>query len=296
MYSNERIVTKKDSNAVHGHVVVSLPKTLWMGSMFLIALIGGWYTFSTTSLIVFVITTAVSLCLGHSLGMHRRLIHKSYQCPIWLEYLFVHLGVIVGLAGPIGMIKTHDMRDWAQRQEQCHDYFGHKKTMWKDFFWQIFCDIELANPPSFNIEQCVSNDKVYKWMETTWMRQQLPLALLLFFFGGVDWLVWGVCVRVSVSVVGHWLVGYFAHNHGPRDWHVDKAQVQGHNVPFAALLTMGESYHNNHHAFPGSAKLALERGQVDVGWFVLKGLAALGLVWNLVLPQDLPNRQELRRL
>ena len=296
MYSNERIVTNKDSNALHGQVVVALPKTLWMGSMFLFAIIGGWYTFSTTSLMVFVITTAVSLCLGHSLGMHRRLIHKSYQCPIWLEYLFVHLGVIVGLAGPIGMIKTHDMRDWAQRQEDCHDYFGHKNPMWKDFFWQIFCDIKLTHPPSFNIEQSVSNDKIYIFMEASWMLQQLPLALILFIVGGIDWVIWGVCVRVSVSVIGHWLVGYFAHNHGPRDWHIEKAHVQGHNVPFAALLTMGESYHNNHHAFPGSANLALEKGQVDVGWYVLKGLASIGLVWNLVLPKHLPKREELTRL
>ena len=296
MYSNERIVTNKDSDAQHGQVVVSLPKTLWMGSMFLIAIIGGWYTFSTISSIVFVITTAVSLCLGHSLGMHRRLIHKSYQCPIWLEYLFVHLGVIVGLAGPIGMIKTHDMRDWAQRQEECHDYFGHKNTMWKDFFWQVFCDIKLTHAPCFNIEQSVSNNRIYKFMEASWMLQQLPLALILFVLGGIDWVIWGVCVRVSVSVVGHWLIGYFAHNHGHRDWHIEKAHVQGHNVPFAALLTMGESYHNNHHAFPGSANLALEKGQVDIGWYVLQGLASLGLVWNLVLPQHLPKREELIRL
>lgn len=296
MYSNERIVTNKDSNALHGQVVISLPKTLWMGSMFLFAVIGGWHTFSTTSLMVFVITTAVSLCLGHSLGMHRRLIHKSYQCPIWLEYLFVHLGVIVGLAGPIGMIKTHDMRDWAQRQEDCHDYFGHKNPMWKDFFWQVFCDIKLTHPPSFNIEQSVSNNKIYKFMEASWMLQQLPLALILFIVGGIDWVIWGICVRVSVSVIGHWLVGYFAHNHGPRDWHIEKAHVQGHNVPFAALLTMGESYHNNHHAFPGSANLALEKGQVDIGWYVLRALASTGLVWNLVLPQHLPKREELTRL
>jgi fatty-acid desaturase len=194
------------------------------------------------------------------------------------------------------MIKTHDMRDWAQRQEECHDYFGHKNPMWKDFFWQVFCDIKLTHPPSFNIEQSVSNDKIYKFMEVSWMLQQLPLALILFVLGGIDWVIWGVCVRVSVSVIGHWLVGYFAHNHGPRDWHIEKAQVQGHNVPFAALLTMGESYHNNHHAFPGSANLALEKGQVDIGWLVLQALATIGLVWDIVLPEDLPKRVELKRL
>jgi stearoyl-CoA desaturase (delta-9 desaturase) len=296
MYTNERIVINEQSNAKLGVVTVSPTKALWIGTMFLAATIGGWYTFSITAFLVFVVTTIISLCLGHSLGMHRRLIHKSYQCPLWLEYLFVHLGVIVGLAGPLGMIKTHDMRDWAQRQEDCHDYFGHQQPMWKDFFWQIFCDLRLEHSPTFNIEQGVANDRMYRWMERTWMLQQLPLTLILFWIGGLPWIIWGICVRICVSVVGHWLVGYFAHNHGVRDWHVENAHVQGHNVPFSALLTMGESYHNNHHAFPGSANMGLEKGQVDVGWLVLKGLVAIGLAWNIVLPQHLPLREELRRI
>lgn len=295
MYTNERIVTTPKSNAIKGEVVISGSKTLWMGSMVLVAFIGAYYTFSFIALTVFATTTIISLCLGHSLGMHRRLIHQSYQCPIWLEYLFVHLGVIVGLAGPIGMIKTHDMRDWAQRQEYCHDYFGHKQPMWKDFFWQVFCDIKLEHPPTFNIEESVTKDRMYRWMESTWMLQQLPLGIILFYFGGIDWVIWGICIRVSVSVLGHWLIGYFAHNHGSQNWHVEKAHVQGHNVSFAALLTMGESYHNNHHAFPGSANLALEKGQVDIGWIVLQFLVSIGLVWDVVLPEDLPERDELKR-
>lgn len=160
----------------------------------------------------------------------------------------------------------------------------------------VFCDIKLNHAPSFNIENSVTKDRIYRWMESTWMFQQLPLAIILFVLGGVDWVIWGICVRVSVSVIGHWLIGYFAHNHGHRDWHVEKAHVQGHNVPFSALLTMGESYHNNHHAFPGSANLGLEKGQIDIGWLVLKCLAALGLVWDLVLPQHLSQRNELQRL
>lgn len=296
MYTNQRVLTDEKTNAKDGKVVVAPDKVIWMGSMLTIALFGGWYTFSFTTLCVFIFTTIVSLCFGHSLGMHRRLIHKSYQCPNWLEYFFVYLGVIVGLAGPIGMIKTHDTRDWAQRQTDCHDYFGHKQPMLIDFFWQVFCDIQLKKPPKFNIESEITENPVYQWMEKYWMLQQAPLAIVLFCFGGLPWVIWGISVRVCVSVIGHWLIGYFAHNHGERDWHVDKANVQGYNVPFAALLTMGESYHNNHHAFPGSANFALEKGQFDIGWVVLKGLSRIGLVWGLVLAQQLPQRTELIRL
>jgi predicted DCC family thiol-disulfide oxidoreductase YuxK len=64
-------------------------------------------------------TTAITLCLGHSLGMHRRFIHRSYAAPLWLERLFVYLGTLVGMAGPLGMMRTHDLRDRAQRQPEC---------------------------------------------------------------------------------------------------------------------------------------------------------------------------------
>jgi stearoyl-CoA desaturase (delta-9 desaturase) len=98
---------------------------------------------------------------------------------------------------------------------------------------------------------------------------------------------------VTVSLIGHWLVGYSAHNLGPRDWHLRGHAVQGHNVPRIGLLTMGESWHNNHHAFPGSARLGLSPAQPDPGWWALRVLHALGLAWNIKLPADLPERPEL---
>jgi stearoyl-CoA desaturase (delta-9 desaturase) len=100
-------------------------------------------------------------------------------------------------------------------------------------------------------------------------------------------------MRVVVSILGHWMIGYFAHNHGHRNWHINNASIQGHNVKFASLLTMGESWHNNHHAFPGSAKLGLESGQWDPGWWVLTLMEKLGIAWDIVLPIHLPNRPEL---
>jgi stearoyl-CoA desaturase (delta-9 desaturase) len=69
--------------------------------------------------------------------------------------------------------------------------------------------------------------------------------------------------------------------------------VQGRNIRWTSLLTMGECWHNNHHAFPGSARLGLAPGEWDPGWWVLTGLEKLGFVWSPRLPQDLPSRPEL---
>ena len=59
---------------------------------------------------------------------------------------------------------------------------------------------------------------------------------------------------------------------------------------------MGEAWHNNHHAFPGSAKLGIYENQPDIGWWVLKILNKLRLVWDIKLPKDLPYRKELRAI
>lgn len=288
-----RIHASGSANPVHGEVSWSPLKSLWVTAMYAVAIVGGILTFSAEAVAVFVVTTAITICGGHSLGMHRRLIHQSFECPLWLEYLLVHLGVLVGLAGPVGMTRTHDMRDWAQRQKQCHDYFAHRRPMLVDAWWQMHCDIRLDHPPEFRPEARIAADPVYRFMGRTWMLQQLPLALLLWWGGGVAWVVWGICARVAVSITGHWLIGYFAHNEGQRHWHVEGASVQGYNVRFCGLITMGECWHNNHHAFPGSAKIGLRDSEADPGWWVLMLLQRLGLAWNIRTPAELPRRPEL---
>lgn len=293
---SERILVNAESDPVRGVVRWAPAKSLWIGSMTAAAVVLAPVVFTWGAFALFVATCAVALCAGHSVGMHRRLIHNSFQCPLWLERLAVYLGVLVGMAGPIGMMRLHDMRDWAQRQPDCHDYFAHRGGFWRDGWRQLHCELALASPPEFRPEPRVANDHFYALLERTLMWQQLPWALLFFAIGGVPWLVWGVFARVSVCVTGHWLVGHFAHREGGQTWVVEGACVQGYDVRIAGLISMGESWHNNHHAYPGSARLGLEPGQVDLGWLLLLALERVGLAWNLVLPADLPDRPALRRV
>jgi len=293
---SERIVVDSGSDPVRGSVRWAPGKSLWIGAMTAAALLLAPICFTWGAFVLFLATCAVTLCAGHSVGMHRRLIHNSFECPLWLEHLCIYLGVLVGMAGPIGMMRLHDMRDWAQRQPDCHDYFAHRGGFWRDGWRQLHCELALESPPAFRPEHRVAGDRFYSFLERTWMWQQLPWAVLFLAIGGVPWLVWGVCARVAVCVTGHWLVGHIAHREGGQTWLVDGACVQGYDVRIAGLISMGESWHNNHHAFPGSARLGLEPGQVDLGWVLLSILERLGLAWNLVLPDDLPRRPALRRV
>ena len=73
-----------------------------------------------------------------------------------------------------------------------------------------------------------------------------------------------------------------------------KAGVQGRNVHLTGLITMGEGWHNNHHAFPGSARIGLYKGQSDPGYRFIKALEALGLAWDIRVAKDLPHRPQLQ--
>ncbi len=278
-----------------GEVRFSWIKGPWFIGMAGATLVGGALTANGAAIALYVVSTAIVLLLGHSLGSHRKLIHDSFQCPRWLEYLLVYLGVQVGLAGPFGLMRQHELRDYAQRLPSCHDYLRHGRRFWVDAWWQLVCELRLRREPQLRMGR-VADDPFYLFLERTWMAQHIPWALLFYFWGGWAFVFWGVCARVTTGVFGHWIIGYLAHNRGEMHHVVVGAAVQGRNVRWTSLLTMGECWHNNHHAFPGSARLGLRAGEWDPGWWVLLGLRRIGLVWNLRLPEDLAPRPELEAL
>lgn len=293
---HHRVQASSVTDLLEGSVRYSPVKSLWLTAHATGAAIGAWLYLDPVPVLVFLLCTGIVLLLGHSLGSHRKLIHDSYQCPRWLERLFVYLGVQVGLAGPLGLLRQHELRDYAQRLPDCHPYLRHGASFWRDAWWQLHCELVLARPPQISLEPRLAQDRFYAALERTWMLQQLPPALLLYAAGGWAWVCWGVCARVCAGVVGHWLIGHFAHNQGGMHHVVDGAAVQGRNIRFTSLLTMGEGWHNNHHAFPGSARLGLHAGEWDPGWWMLMLLRRAGLAWGFRLPQALPHRPELRAL
>ena len=97
--------------------------------MLVCALTLGPLHFSWDAFVVFLALSAITLCAGHSVGYHRRLVHRSFKCAKWLERLLVWTGAAVGMGGPLWTIRTHDTRDWAQRQPHCHDFLAHRRGL-----------------------------------------------------------------------------------------------------------------------------------------------------------------------
>lgn len=280
------------ADPVIGRVKWDPVHSTWNGTMLVTVLVAGPLTFSLASFSLFLAMTGAGLLFGHSVGFHRRMIHGSFGCPLWLERVLCWWGTTVGMSGPLWMIRTHDIRDWAQRQPHCHDYLAHRRPMLIDAWWQMHCRLILDHPPTFDLGR-IGADPFHRFMERTWMLQQLPIAAILFWLGGWSFVVWGVCARVAISVHGHWFIGHLAHRRGPQSWLVDGAGVQAHDVPWAGIPTMGEAWHNNHHAFPGSARIGLYPGQSDLGFVFIRLLARTGLAWDIQTPDTLVERRPL---
>jgi sn-1 stearoyl-lipid 9-desaturase len=278
------------ADAVAGEVVWDWPRSLWNMGMLLGALILGPLTFTWAALALFLASASVTLCAGHSVGFHRRLIHRSFDCPKWLERTLVWFGTAVGMGGPIWTIRLHDTRDWAQRQPMCHWFLRHGKPILIDGFYYLNFRLKLVHPPGFSPRYGIASDAFYGFLQKTWMLHQAPIVLACYALGGWSFVVWGVVVRVAACTTMHWYISYFAHTKGPQDWTVDGAVIQAHNVPLMAIPTMGESWHSNHHAFPSSARHGLYPGQIDLGWQFVRLLQKLGLAWEVRLPSNLPPR------
>lgn len=287
-----RIEGGEAASAVSGRVRWSPGKSLWFLGMTMGWLIGGGWFFNWDAVAAFVALSALTLCFGHSLGMHRWLIHDSFGCHRLTGYIGVWLGTLVGLGGPFTMMFTHDMRDWAQRQPDCHPFFSHQSGIWRDFWWQVHCKLHPEQPPGFTFPLWMEKSRTLRLIEASGWAQQVLVGVALYAAGGWGFVFWGICGRVTISILGHWYIGYRAHNCGGSNWVIKGAAVQGHDVRFAALITFGESWHNSHHAFPGSARIGAAPGQWDPGWWILLAMQKLGLVWDLKEPGDQPARPE----
>ena len=283
------------ASAVEGKVKPDIQKSLWI-TLMLIGSILAPFHFSWSAFGVFLVSSYFTLLLGHSVGMHRMMIHRSFNTSKPLERLFIFIGVLVGMGGPSNIIKIHDTRDWAQRLPKCHEFFSHKRSYIQDIIWQLFCKFDFEKPPLLTIEDNLKNDPYIKFFDSSWWGIQLFVASALYIFGGLGWVLWGCCLRVFVSIAGHWSVTYFCHNPGPAKWYVKNAGVQASNLRFGGFITHGECWHNNHHAFPESAQIGLEPNQTDPAWVVICVLERVGLVTNVGRPRKLSQQEDLKQL
>jgi fatty-acid desaturase len=225
--------------------------------------------------------TVVTLCAGHSVGLHRGIIHKSYRCsPLLrgaLAYLFVHTGI----GGPIGWIRLHHVRDYYQNTADCPRYFRYDHSTLRDYFWNLHLRFVARDPARYAVPEADERDPWLRFLERTWPAHVVALGVALWLVFGPGCALICVPVRVAVSVLGHWFVGFRAHKRGHVRYELDGSAEIGRNLPILGVLSFGEGFHNNHHASPGSARMGEAWYELDLGWYTLLAFERLGWVHDL---------------
>ncbi len=120
-----------------------------------------------------------------------------------------------------------------------------------------------------------------------WVVLTLGLPFLVGYLVGGSWergveaMVWGGLLRIFLYQHATFSVNSICHLFGRRAY---RSRDESRNNWLVALLVFGEGWHNNHHAFPSSARHGLDRFQLDVSWWVIRGMEKLGLVWDVKRP------------
>jgi len=223
--------------------------------------------------------------LGVTLGLHRLVAHRSFETPHWLERLLVLMGTLGAQGGPVEWVGLHRHHHKYSDQENDHHDAG-RGLWWAHSEWMLHNIPVLQHVDKFTGD--LRRDPFYNWLDRWFLLLQLPLGGLLYWFGeanqihggGLGLVLWAIPLRLTVVYHVTWLVNSATHVFGYRNF--DSAD-RSTNCWWVAILSFGEGWHNNHHAFPHSARHGLRWFEFDITWQHIKFLRRLGLARKLRL-------------
>lgn len=256
-------------------VIVGLP---------VVALVFGivWFWGEGVHLRDVVLGVVLFLLAGHgvTVGFHRLLAHKSFAASRPLKLLLVVAGSMAFEGGPIGWVadhrRHHVFSDQAQDPHSPHRFgpsfagqlrgllhahigwlFKHTHTSWNRHAKDLMADRDLV----------VMNALFPLWCAVS---LALPFGLGWLIGGGVaaalSALLWAGAVRILLLHHVTWSINSLCHTFGRRPFRTSDRST---NLAALAVVSMGESWHNGHHAFPRSARHGVLRGQWDTSaWLI----------------------------
>jgi stearoyl-CoA desaturase (delta-9 desaturase) len=216
----------------------------------------------------------ISLSLGIGMGYHRLLTHRSYQTPKWVEYFLAICGTLALQGGPIAWVATHRIHH--KFSDQAGDpHTPRDGKWWAHIVWMLVGDAtnsHTAECSRYAPDLC--KDRFLVWLSRYNYAALAILAIPLFVFGGWPFLLWGVFFRVTIGLHVTWMVNSLTHFWGRRRF---ATRDDSRNNWLVALLSFGEGWHNNHHAYPTSARHGLAWYEIDVSWMTIRLLQLVGL-------------------
>jgi stearoyl-CoA desaturase (Delta-9 desaturase) len=265
----------------------------------------GWLHWSDLAVlgIMYVLTG-----LGVTVGLHRLLTHRSFKTKTWVRTTFALLGS-AAIEGPvISWVADHRKHHAFSDQEgDPHSPHAGHEGGWRGALrgllhahvgW-LFIHTQRGKKDRYAPD--LMADRTVSFVDRTflfWVLLGLALPFWLgFLLSGFSWigaltgLLWGGAVRMLVLHHVTYSINSICHVFGRRRFDTDD---ESRNVAWLSVFSMGEAWHNNHHAFPTSAFHGLRRWEVDPSALVIRGLEKVGLAWDVV--RVAPERQRRKAI
>jgi stearoyl-CoA desaturase (delta-9 desaturase) len=235
--------------------------------------------------------------LGVGVGFHRLYAHRGFQTSTPVKVVLAILGSMA-VEGPVlfwvAVHRRHHTH--SDRLGDPHSPHLHGKGTWNSLrgFWHSHSGW-MFRPELTGWAYYVPDllrDRVLFQVSRLYFVWVLLTLLLPAALGGVltlSWrgvllgFLWGGLVRIFLVHHTTWSINSICHIYGKRPFN---NRDQSANNFWMALLSFGEGWHNNHHAFPSSVKHGLKWWQIDISGYVIQALEATGLAWNVKVPNS----------
>jgi stearoyl-CoA desaturase (delta-9 desaturase) len=233
--------------------------------------------------------------VGITVGYHRLFTHRAFETYPAVRYVFAVLGQM-GVEGDVvtwvaDHRKHHQFSDREGDPHSPHAGYGEGaleavKGLWHAHTGWLFDGVGRADRAKYakDLLQDRGLRVIAKlFVPTVLASLAVPAlvgwALLGGWYGFVSGLVWGGAVRILLLHHVTWSINSICHLWGRRRF---SSRDESRNVWWLSWLSFGESWHNNHHAFPSSAFHGMRRFEIDPGGWVIWALEKCGLAWRVV--------------
>lgn len=213
-------------------------------------------------------------------GYHRYFAHRTFKTSRGVQFLLAFLAETSAQKGVLWWAANH--RHHHRESDQPADVH----SPLQDGFWWSHVGWILSDRYSETREEAIRDFARFPELRFLNRWHLLPpflLAVGLFLIGGFPLLVWGFFVSTVLLWHGTFTINSLSHVFGSRRY---KTTDTSRNNFLLALITCGEGWHNNHHYHQNTANQGWFWWELDLSFYVLKLLSALGLVWDLRLPSE----------
>ncbi|HVE91361.1 MAG TPA: acyl-CoA desaturase [Actinomycetota bacterium] len=231
--------------------------------------------------------------LGVTVGFHRLLTHRSFDTPTPLRLTFAIAGSLAVQGSVISWVAAHRRHHaYSDREGDPHSPHledgegigGILKGLWHAHVGWLFdkerTDLERWAPDLMKNAAMRRIDS--KFPALVALSLTLPalcgLVLTRSLWGALTAFLWGSLARVFVLHHVTWSINSICHFYGRRPFDTPDHST---NNWVLAIISFGESWHNNHHAFPTAAVHGIKRWQVDLSGMIIGGLERVGLARNV---------------